>query len=149
MIIDSIENLGSYTSVVKNLDAALRFIDGNYDLPLGKQTFEGGAVMSVEGVSLHISQKDFEAHRSFADVMIVLDHEETVSYRRVDELAVKKEYDAEVDCAMYSGKEGDDIIVTVPKGYFYVMLPGEGHKPCVHTDAEKPFRKYIVKCKQE
>lgn len=147
MIVDRITNAANYTGVVKNLDAALSFIGGNYDLPFGRHEFEGGAVIATEGASVHISKKDFEAHQQFADVMFILEHDETVSYRQVEELAVTKPYDSTADCAMYGG-EGMDITVTVPKGYFYVMMPGEGHKPSVHLDTEKPFKKYIIKCRQ-
>lgn len=147
MIIDKFENAGNYVGVVKHLAEALQFIDGNYNLPLGRHPFEGGAVIATEGVSLPLSQKEFEAHRDFADVMMILEHDETVSYRSIEDLTPSKPYDKDGDCAMYTGTD-KDIVVTVPRGHFYVMMPGEGHKPAIHLDGEKPFKKYIVKCSQ-
>ena len=147
MIVDKISNAARYTGLIKNLDAALAFIGGNYDLPQGRHEFPGGAVIPAQGVTLHLGQKDFEAHQDYADVMFVLDHDETVSYRQVEERTLAKPYDPAGDIAFYTGQEMD-IVVTVPKGYFYAVLPGEGHKPCIHLDAQKPFKKYIIKCMQ-
>lgn len=147
MIIDKIENVAYYSGIVKNLDKALAFICGNYDLPLGRHEFEGGAVIASEGNSLHLNQKEFEGHKSFADVMLVLEYDETISYRSISDLTLTKPYNPDTDCVFYDGKELD-IVVTVPKGYFYIMMPGEGHKPCIHIHEEKPYKKYIVKCDQ-
>lgn len=147
MIIDKIANLGIYTSVVKNLDHALAFMNEHPSLPMGKHPFDGGFIIVSEGTSLHISEKDFEAHRKYADVMVILEHDETVSYAPISGLSVVKAYDSEADCGMYSG-DSRDITVTVPAGFFYAVMPDEGHKPAVHIDSPKPFRKYIVKCSQ-
>lgn len=148
MIIDKIENLCNYTTVVKNLAEAIDFIGGNYDLPTGRHEFAGGAVIPAEGTSAPLSEKDFEAHQNFADVMVILEHAETVSYRQTDELTVCQDYDPARDIAMYKG-EGLDIVVTVPKGYFYIVMPGEGHKPGIHLQGDPaPFKKYIIKCRQ-
>lgn len=148
MIIDKICNLSNYTGVVKNLAAAIAFIGGNYNLPAGRHEFAGGAVIPAEGTSAPLSEKDFEAHQNFADIMVILDHNETMSYRQTDELTVCQDYDAAKDIAMYKG-EGLDIVVTVPKGYFYIVMPGEGHKPGIHLQGgPTPIKKYIIKCRQ-
>lgn len=147
MMIDTISNAGSYTHLVKHLGCALQLIGNNTDLPPGRYEFEGGYVVSTVGTSTHFSQKEFEVHRSYADVMFVLEHDETVGYCPTAELTCTAPYDEAADCALYSG--GTGVPITLPKGYFYVMMPGEAHKPCIHLAEAKPFRKYIIKCLQD
>lgn len=145
MILDTIENAAQYTSFVKNLDSALAFLAKNPSLALGKHVFNGGFVIAVEGVSAPIDSKDFEAHRDYADVMFVLKHCETVCFAPVAQLAQTQAYSADSDCALY---RGSGVTVTVPAGWFYIMMPNEGHKPCIHADRQTPFIKYIIKCSQ-
>lgn len=145
MIIDKATNLKNYIGLVKNLDHALAFIDGNYDLPDGVHPFEGGRVVVGELTSTPLASKDFEAHRKYADVMIILEGEETVSYAAFEDMTTTTEFDPENDVGFFSG---EDITVTIPAGYFYIVMPGEGHKPGVHLGVESTFKKYIVKLLQ-
>lgn len=147
MIVDKISNAVHYLPLVKNLDNALHFLQANPLLAAGRHEFEGGFVLVTEGTSLPIAEKEFEAHRNYADVMFVLGGSETVSYCPTEVLDTVKEYDAKADCSMHTGM-GKDIIVTVPEGYFYIVMPGEGHKPCVHVNEPVFYQKYIIKCKQ-
>lgn len=145
MIIDKTTNLKNYTGLVKNLDHALSFIDGNYGLDEGTHPFPGGRVVVTELTSAPLASKDFEAHRNFADVMIILEGEETVSYTAFEDMTPSVEYNETKDVAFF---KGDDITVTVPAGYFYLAMPGEGHKPGVHLGEASTFKKYIVKLEQ-
>lgn len=145
MIIDKTTNLKNYNSLVKNLDRAVKFIEGNYDLAEGVYPFEGGRVVATELTSAPLVSKEFEAHRNFADVMIILEGEETVSYTAFEDMTPTTEYDAEKDVAFYTG---EDLTVSVPAGYFYIVMPGEGHKPGIHLDEESTVKKYIVKLEQ-
>lgn len=147
MIIDQICNARSYVGTVKNLEHALDFLEKKEELPLGRYEFDGGFVLSVEGNSVDISKKDFEAHRDYADVMWILRGKETASYCPIALLDTVKDYDKASDCSTHTGVQ-KDLIFTIPEGFFYVMLPGEGHKPCIHLEQESSFRKYILKCKQ-
>lgn len=145
MIIDKTTNLKNYIGLAKNLDNALNFIDGNYDLPDGTHPFEGGRVVVGEITSAPLASKDFEAHQNFADVMIILEGEETMSYTAFEDMTPTTEYNTVKDVAFFSG---EDITVTIPAGYFYLVMPGEGHKPAVHLEEESTFKKYIVKLQQ-
>lgn len=145
MIIDKITNLKNYLGLVKNLDNALALIDGQRTLADGVYPFEGGRIVSGAFTSAALETKDFEAHRQYADVMIILEGEETMSYIAFEDMKPTIEYDEEKDISFF---EGEDLIITIPAGYFYLVMPGEGHKPGVHLDRESSFRKYIVKLMQ-
>lgn len=147
MIIDHISNAKTYFPTVKNLDHALDFISGKAELPLGRYEFDGGFILSVEGDSVGIDTKDFESHQDYADVMWILNGTETINYFPTQLLDTVKEYEKVSDCSIHKG-DVRSIVVTIPEGFFYVMLPGEGHKPCVHLDKQAHYRKYILKCRQ-
>lgn len=148
MIVDKIENLPLYQGLVPTLSAAIAFIDGRYDLPAGRHEFPGGAVIATGGMSTPLSEKAFESHRVFTDVMVVLSGAESVSYRRIEDLSESAPYDPGSDCAFYNGEQ-KDIVVTVPAGYFYLVMPGEGHKPGIHIGTPAAYSKYILKCRMD
>lgn len=148
MIIDKTSNLEQYTGTVKHLDQALAYLKNKADLPLGKYEFDGGFIISTEGVSEQVENKSFEVHRRYADVMVILGHDETVCFAPSEGLPVLKPFSEEEDCGL-CGNTPDAFCFTIPAGYFYIMLPGEAHKPTVHIHSQKPYRKYIIKCLQQ
>ncbi|WP_312641500.1 YhcH/YjgK/YiaL family protein [Hydrogenoanaerobacterium sp.] len=147
MIMDQISNANRYTSSVKNLANALRYLEGKGKLSEGRYEFDGGFLLAVSGETTPLESKDFEAHHEYADVMFVLEGGEEVSFCAVSELETVQEYNETEDCSFHRGS-GKGCIVAVPAGMFYVMLPGEGHKPCIHTGQTGRYFKYIIKCRQ-
>lgn len=147
MIIDRITNAKNYVGHVKHLANALDYISGNYDLEEGVYHFDGGRIIVAVGESQALSDKQHEVHRDYADVMLILEGSEIVGYAANEDMSIVQAYKQNEDIAFYEGKI-EDILVTVPAGYFYIMMPGEGHKPCVHVDEAKSYRKYIIKCRQ-
>ena len=64
MIIDYLENIGTYRPILPGVDAGLKAAAAlGEDPAVGRYEFEGGYFMVQEGETRPVSDGDFEAHR--------------------------------------------------------------------------------------
>lgn len=144
MIIDSFENIRQYEAVLPDLQKGLEAIRNADQLPVGNYPFEGGRFMIQEGTTKSISQGDFESHRKFIDVQIILSGCEEIAWQDVKNLTVTKPYDPEKDAAKYAGDKSHHILVSA--GMFWAAFPRDGHRAVVHTgDVPHTYRKIVMK----
>ena len=77
MIIDSLKYIETYRPILKGLDAGLEAVKALGEHPeTGRYTFEGGYFMVQEGMTRPMEDGDFEAHRKYIDVQIILEGQE-------------------------------------------------------------------------
>ena len=149
MIFDSIEHAGQYKGLAPGVDRVLEEIR--------KYTKENYAVGSVEldGRNLFYSLNDYEtraagsaemeAHRKYIDVMYMVEGEETIFVKAVDQLSeVTKPYDEEID-AMMAKIDGDSTTIRLQAGSFVVLFPQDAHAPACHPGKPGRAKKIIGK----
>ena len=143
MIVDKIDNLLFYKSMVNNLEAGVESIKQLEILEVGKYPFEGGFFMVQKGETKPMEEGTFEAHRKFVDVQIVVDGAEEVAWKDLAELETVIEYDEVKDAERLNGDKSNSMLIS--KGMFYIAFPHDGHKPVSHTREKFDFTKIVMK----
>ena len=147
MIIDKLDHFRCYQRCVPELWDAVRFAQRAKDeyLPAGRYDRIGkGFAFVQEGETRLFDAADFEVHRNYFDVQILLEGKEYLEYTERENLKVKTPYDKESDIEWLSGT-GDRILIT--PGMFYLVYPWDAHKPCCHASVQTSYRKAVVKIK--
>lgn len=143
MIIDKIENIRFYSSMLNNLDAGLAAIDALETKEVGRYEFDGGFFMVQEGSTKPMEEGTFEAHRKFVDVQIILEGSEELAWHEMKDLETAIEYNPEKDAERLTGTF--DHVMKIGKGMFYAVYPHDGHKPVSHTKEQQSFKKIVLK----
>lgn len=112
---------------------------------LGRIEIEGENLyvnnVSAEGVDAE--KQPLEAHRAYIDVHILLEGEERIGWKPLEEVAQElKPYDAAGDCALYADRPG--TYVDLHPGEFVVVYPEDPHAPLI---GKGKIRKLIAKVK--
>ena len=147
MIIDTIENLGKYTTLNPLIADVVEFLK-NHNL----QTMETGKYPIKDKdlfVNLQVANqrtKDtafLETHIDMIDIQIPVTCAETFGYTPLCDLPAF-EYNAEKDITKY-GDTKPQTYVTVKPGQFVIFFPQDGHAPCIIDEQE--IKKVIFKVK--
>lgn len=117
-------------------------------LPLGRYD------LTPEGTYANIQEYDtrfegdYELHRAYADVQVVLSGEEHIFVApRTSVRECRQEYDAAKDIEFYASAT-DEIAVPADRSHWVVLFPSDAHKPCMSIGAESVhIRKIVVKVK--
>lgn len=112
--------------------------DGHYELG-------NGVYANVETyMSKPRSERQFENHRKYIDVQIVVDGEELMELFPVNAFSKKSFYDMERDTSFFNNDEtGEKFQLT--KGDFLIIFPGQAHMPCVQVNKSSLVKKAVVK----
>ena len=73
MIIDRVENMEYYESILPGLKNGLKTLRELPSRVVGRYEFEGGFLMIQEGDTKPMDEGTFEAHRKYVDVQIMLE----------------------------------------------------------------------------
>lgn len=147
MIIDTIENLGKYTTLNPLFADAVEFLKSH-----NLQTMEEGKYPIQDKdlfMNLQVAKqrtKDtavLETHIQMIDIQIPISCAETFGYTPLCDLPAF-EYNAEKDITKY-GDTKAQTYVTVKPGQFVIFFPQDGHAPCIIE--EKEVKKAIFKVK--
>lgn len=147
MIIDTIENLGKYTTLNPLFAEVVEFLKNN-----NLQTMEEGKYPIKDQdlfLNLQVAKqrtKDtafLETHIEMVDIQIPITCAETFGYSPLSDLPAF-EYNAEKDITKY-GDTKPQTYVTVKPGQFAIFFPQDGHAPCIIEEAE--VKKAIFKVK--
>ena len=129
MIADTLENVRHYGIPVDGLEEALAWLEkedlqglepGRY--PLGDS---GGTAILAEGPTVPAEREDWEAHRRFADLQVVLSGAELMGFAPLSSMVPKGPYSEKEDCILLEG-EGNFMLVRA--GTFAVFMPQDAHK---------------------
>ncbi len=144
MIVDKTKNIKFYKALLPNLDNALEALDSlGKDPQKGRYEFEGGYFMIQEGETHSVSDGDYEAHRKYIDVQIIISGSELVGWADTSCLKETDGYDSEKDKEMLSGP--DEYCVKVSEGMFWAAFPQDAHKACRDTGEKTAYKKAVVK----
>lgn len=138
MILDSLENWQAHADAHPLLPKAfawLRSIDAS--IPDGKYPIDGEAL--VGGVNRYrtapYADKQWEAHRLYGDIQVVLAGEELCGHGPLTGLAVTRPYQPDKDVEKYVPPTQPVRMIHLKPGLFAVFLPDDAHQPGVQVDA--------------
>lgn len=144
MIIDKTENLTIYERLLPNLRSGLQAIGSmGKDMETGKYEFEGGYFLVQEGETRPVDDGDYEVHRKYLDVQIILSGSEEVAWNDISELKTTEDYDSEKDKEMLSG--ASEHLFTVTEGMCWIAFPHDAHKACRDTGKRRMYKKIVMK----
>lgn len=142
MLIEMVSRMGRYTEQIAHLEAGLACLEQHRCDAPGRFEFTGGFVLIQKGVTHSAAEGDYEAHRNYLDVQVLLEGAETVVWASAGTLKQTEEYDAAKDKGMYTG-EGS--LVEIRPGMCYLCWPDDAHKACCHISHSTPYRKAVIK----
>jgi YhcH/YjgK/YiaL family protein len=146
MIVDHIRNAQAYAKLGERVAAGLKYLtETNFaGMPNGKVEIRGKEIYAIvnQYETKPQDQGKWEAHRRYIDIQYVVGGCEKVGFGDVADMKIAQDYNAEKDCAFYSGK-GD--FVSLSPGLFAIFLPHDAHMPGVTHGAPSKVTKVVVK----
>ncbi len=150
MIFDTIENLKKYKNIPQQ-DAIIKFLqetnistlsEGDIEIK-GKDLY----VKVLRYVPKDVTENNFEIHKTYTDVQIIMNGEEKMQIVNPKYLQEINRYSEESDFQFFSAQEYISDIV-VRENEFVVFFPGEPHKPgCNYQQRNQPVMKLVFKVK--
>lgn len=150
MILDRVENFLKYAHKNQNSILAYDFImnDQKNPNPPGRYDLDGDRCYAMVQTydTAPAAEKDYEAHRLYADVQYIADGEEQMFWAPVGSLTNTVPFADGRDAAFYTGGEDSARCFTVRAGEFAVFYPQDAHKPgCAVNDTPAGVRKIVIK----
>ena len=152
MIFDRLENAAQYTSETPCLKQALALLSqlDLQTLPMGRTEIDGDRLFLqvLEAETLPKSQKDFEFHRRYADIHVMLSGAEHIEVGAVGQLQVTKPYSADADIGF--GRMDAPLCLDLVPGWFCVCLAQDAHlvgaiSQAPEARADHRMKKIVVK----
>lgn len=149
MIVDRLENLSRYGSVLPGMEEILAWLSRTdlRALPPGKTVLSPGLyVLRETYLTKPLEDCVFEAHARYADLQMVLSGTEAFGYRPKDQkgYAVKTPYDPEKDVEKY-GVPAAFTRVVLEAGMFSLAFPQDLHMPKLAAGESVPVEKAVLK----
>ncbi|MBR6988675.1 MAG: YhcH/YjgK/YiaL family protein [Bacteroidaceae bacterium] len=113
--------------------------------PLGRIVLDGDNLFinNDEAICRSVDEQVMEIHRKYIDVQIVLEGEESVGWKPLNEIQhISKAYDEVLDFELSDDKPSTYFHVT--PGQIYILFPEDPHAPII---GEGKIRKAIGKVK--
>lgn len=143
MIIDKLNNIRFYAGLLPYLENGLKAIEAMEKPEVGRYEFEGGYFMVQKGTTNPLENGNFEVHRKYIDVQIILEGSEEMAWNTLADLTPAIAYNPETDAEFLSGKF--DHVMEITTGMFYAVFPEDGHKPGSHTEKAHDYTKIVIK----
>lgn len=100
-------------------------------------------INNVNPTCVSAEEQVLEVHRDYIDVHVLLEGEETIGWKALEDLQDEKQpYLKEGDCALYSDRPTS--FATLQPGQFLIVWPEDPHAPVIGTGK---IRKLIGKIK--
>lgn len=144
MILDYIQNIGTYINFNRCLADGFSFIEKIKNMPVGR--YEQGDMYAFvqEGLTNPGEFGNFESHREYCDFQCMVEGEEILEWNDTTKLDEIISYDENKDTAFYSGS-GNKVLIE--RDMFYILFPHDAHKCCMHVDKQTRYRKVVLKLK--
>jgi len=152
MIADTLANIGIYFVVNPYIKQAAEYIEAFQKEPAadGRYPLDGDRffVIVQRYTTSPAEGKQFEAHRKYIDLQVVLQGKETILWAPLEELSeLSEEFSKGGDIAFYGGEER--IAVKLRAGWFALLFPGDAHIPCVAYDLPEEVVKLVFKIRMD
>jgi YhcH/YjgK/YiaL family protein len=147
MILDTIANRRRYGGLNRGIVRDLDYL-GNTDFSAmkdGKHLIDGDELFALVLTynTEPESQRDFEAHRKYADLQYILNGREIIYWAPAGELSPSGEYSEEKDIVFLCGEAKAQLQLT--SGSYAVFYPEDAHKPNCAWPRPQQVRKVVVK----
>lgn len=121
------------------------FMTGNdvKTIPTGRHNLEGECYVGVDEYDTR-DNYNFEVHRKYVDVQLMVDGEEEIFYAPLSCGTVSVPYDAEKDVEFHTCGKDDFLRVELKSGDAVILFPEDIHAPCNHAE-KRHNRKLIFK----
>jgi len=150
MIYDSVENVSLYADKKGAIRKAVQFVrDFDITQADGRYEIAEGIYAMVQSVNTRpAEERNFEAHRQYVDVHIVLEGSERLDVAAPvgEDIKLVQEYDGQKDLLFFTAVKDYSTIILKP-GQFAVFFPADGHRPCCSVGEPRSIRKICVKIK--
>ena len=146
MIVDCLSCFKAYVKLHKSFSNVLDFVEnhslnvleeGRYSL-LGEEFF-----LSINRYKTQ-ADKDFEAHKRYIDIQMVLEGEECIEWCPLNKTQVKTTYDKDKDIMFLSGM-GQKL--EAKPDLFFIFFPEDAHKPGLPIHTPEYVKKAVFKIK--
>ena len=147
MIFDDLKNVTRYKGLHPNLDKAIDYLyehrKDSFDL--GRYEVDGDKVfLLVQDNTLNQEANDqFEYHKKYADIHIVLEGEEIIGYTSFEDCVETKAYNSEKDIAFVKGENQAEVLLNGKN--FALFFPEEVHLPLLKVGEIKEIKKVVFK----
>lgn len=144
MIADRLENIGCYRKLSGNFEAAVEFLEKtDLDLlPEGQFEVKGKDVYGfIIDRTLTEEPKQWEIHKKYADIQMVLEGSERIGWCVLDEDFPT--YDEEKDVAFSENIVGKEF--TLGRNEFLILFPQDVHLPNGPVGEKSYSRKLVLK----
>ncbi len=149
MIFDSMDQLGRYKNLGKNIAAAVDYLLNTElaSLPVGRVEIDGERLYALvqEYTTKPADQGVWEAHRRYIDIQYVQRGQERMGFASLG----KMQLDAYVPEKDFQPMTGSGSIVDVFEGAFVIFFPEDAHMPGLSVNAPEPVRKIVLKVRVE
>ncbi|WP_455542180.1 YhcH/YjgK/YiaL family protein [Intestinibacter sp.] len=143
MIIDKLDNILFYKSMIPNLELGLEAVNKLKTYTEGRYEFEGGYFMVQKGETKPMEEGTFEAHRKYIDIQIVVEGKEEIAWSDISDLETVIPYNEEKDAERLNGDKTHNMVIS--EGMFYVAFSHDGHKAISHTKQKHSYTKVVMK----
>ena len=147
MILSNLKSCERFESLHPLFKKAFDYVN-SHDLlsaPCGRIEVDGDELF-INNCNPELKAADtqvLEAHRDYIDIQILLDGEETIGWKPIEDCTNEtKPYDKATDCALYD--EPASTYVTLKPGQFAIFWPEDAHAPIIGNGK---VRKCIAKVK--
>lgn len=150
MILDSMQHAARYAQTAPGMAEMLAALER-----CARSEWKPGRV-NVDGERMFMNVCEYEtrprderakmeAHRRYADVMYMVEGEETIYVSPAEALAeIEQAYDPAAD-VLLAGFEPKATPVRLQAGQFVVLFPQDAHCPGCRTEESRPVKKIIGK----
>ncbi len=147
MILSNLKNRVELEKLHPLMPRLFEFIEQNdiLNMPLGIHEIEGKELFINNCAPSLFTPENapIEVHRDYIDVQVLLEGEETMGWKPIEEIREwRDEYNAEKDVRF--SDERCEHFVRLKAGELTVFYPEDGHAPAIGT---APIRKFIAKLK--
>lgn len=148
MVIDKIENLKKYSSLIKDTDKIAAYLQsadmntieaGKYPLP------KTDCMVQIQRYTTKLpGEGHWESHRRYMDIQCMMQGRESVGWIPAEALVSDGGYQAEKDVELYRTNQ-NGCHFTLSEGWFALFLPEDGHMPCCSISQPSAVQKILFK----
>lgn len=113
------------------------------EIPTGRCDLQEESFVNIDEYDTR-DNYNFEAHRKYVDVQLMIDGEEEIFYAPLSCGTVSIPYDEEKDVAFYTCDKKDFFRVELKSGDAVILFPEDIHAPC-NFEEKRHNRKLIFK----
>ena len=148
MLFSSLSDYAQSVIPADRMAKVLEFLsrDDLADIECGRHDIVGDEVFAnvMEFTTVPAAEKNYEAHRRYADIHYVISGVERLAVAPIDEVEPVCDFNEADDFGLYANP-AREAWVTLHEGDIVVTPPEDAHKPGCSVDEPAPLKKICVK----